>query len=147
MIYVDTSVIVKLYVREDYSLDASNWVKAENRAIPLTPFHELELTNALNLKRFRREMTEEESKLILKRLNEHESRGVFYRPQIHWANIFACAIDLSRRHTGKLGSRSLDILHVALALSLKTDGFLTFDERQSKLAAAAGLRLKDCGKA
>jgi predicted nucleic acid-binding protein len=35
---------------------------------------------------------------------------------------------------------SLDVLHVACALELKLPHFLTFDERQLKLAKAAGLK-------
>jgi predicted nucleic acid-binding protein len=141
MIYVDTSVIVKLYVREERSQDASDWLRAQNRAMPLTPFHELEIINAIKLKQFRKEMTEEEAELVLTRLTEHEKIGVFYRPQFQWADVFSLAIDLSRKHTGSIGSRSLDVLHVASAFSLSVDGFLTFDEKQSKLAVAAGLEV------
>jgi predicted nucleic acid-binding protein len=40
-----------------------------------------------------------------------------------------------------LGTRTLDVLHVACALELKLRRFLSFDERQQQLAAAVGLRL------
>jgi hypothetical protein len=46
---------------------------------------------------------------------------------------------LSARWSAKLGTRSLDILQVAAALVLEADSFLTFDDRQKKLAKAAGL--------
>ena len=49
-----------------------------------------------------------------------------------------CA-DLGRRYGPKLGIRTLDTLHVACALELKAERFWTFDERQAKLAEAAGL--------
>lgn len=38
------------------------------------------------------------------------------------------------------GARTLDSLHVACAMELKANRFWTFDERQAKLAKAAGLR-------
>ena len=44
-------------------------------------------------------------------------------------------------HTPKLGTRSLGVLHVACARELRSRYFLTFDERQQQLAAAAGLKL------
>ena len=144
MLYVDTSVIVKLYVKEEHSLDASNWLKENNEAIPLTIFHELEFNNAINLKEFRAEITTNETRLIMARFAEHESKGVFYRPLISWADSFQYAVDLSRKHTSKTGSRALDILHVAAALSIRADRFLTFDERQSKLASLAGIRIEYC---
>jgi predicted nucleic acid-binding protein len=51
------------------------------------------------------------------------------------------AIELSRTHSPKLGTRAFDVLHVACALELKLKHFPTFDERQKKLAAACGLKL------
>jgi predicted nucleic acid-binding protein len=51
-----------------------------------------------------------------------------------------CAAELSQRHTPKLGTRSLDVLHVACALELKLRHFLTFDTLQQQLAKAEGLR-------
>ena len=52
------------------------------------------------------------------------------------------ADDLSKRHTIKEGYRSFDLLHVATALHLAAKEFLTFDEKQGKLVAAAGLAVK-----
>lgn len=73
--------------------------------------------------------------------NEHELRGIYYRPPIDWPDIFYNARALSRAHTQKTGSRSLDILHVASALSINAERFMTFDDRQSELAAIAGLQI------
>lgn len=144
MIYVDTSVIVKLYIREEHSREASDWLRNNNEAIPLTTFHELEFTNALKLKQFRNEMTGEELAIVFDKFKEHETKGVYHRPPINWSDAFTRSLDLSKTHTAGIGSRSLDIMHVALALSIGADRFLTFDERQSQLALAAGLQTEIC---
>jgi predicted nucleic acid-binding protein len=47
---------------------------------------------------------------------------------------------LSATHSETLGTPSLDILHVACALVLGVEEFLTFDQRQLNLAKAAGLK-------
>ena len=141
MLYVDTSIIVKLYVKEGHSPDASNRIIENNEAIPLTGFHDLEFTNVINLKLFRREITGDEADYIISKFHEHEGKGVYYRPQLSWAETFRYAVDLSGNHTGNTGSRSLDILHVASALSIKADRFFTLDTRQSKLASLAGLKI------
>ncbi len=133
-LYVDTSAIVKLYVNEDHSLEVADWLKRNNEAIPWSGFHSLEFTNAIHLKEFRREITPDESQHIKARFSEHEERGVYYRPELDWAETFGLAVDLSARYTIETGTRALDILHVAAALTLKADRFLTFDERQSKIA-------------
>lgn len=56
-------------------------------------------------------------------------------PEAAW-NVVA---DLARRFVPKLGVRTLDALHVACALELQAEKFWTFDDRQAKLAEAAGL--------
>ena len=143
MVYVDTSVIVKLYIREEYSRDASVWLKKNNEAIPLTSFHELELINAIQLKQFRSEIALDEARLIMSKFEEHEISGIYYRPQLNWSAIIIHAIDLSKKHSSSIGSRTLDILHVASALSINADRFLTLDDRQSSLAALAGLKVEN----
>jgi predicted nucleic acid-binding protein len=139
---VDTSVIVKLYIKEEFSQESSNWLKENNEAIPLTSFHELELINAIHLKQFRGEITSDETRLILSRFEEHEKSGIYYRPQLDWSAMFIHAIDLSKKHSASIGSRSLDILHVASALSISADRFLTIDDRQTRLAALTGLKME-----
>jgi predicted nucleic acid-binding protein len=146
VVYVDTSVIVKLYIREEYSRAASVWLKKNNEAIPLTSLHELELIKAIHLKQFRTEITPKETRLIMSRFAEHETGGIYYRPRSDWSEIFSYAIDLSKKHTASIGSRSLDILHVASALSINADRFLTLDERQAKLAILAGLQIETIKK-
>ncbi|MCF8083233.1 MAG: type II toxin-antitoxin system VapC family toxin [Deltaproteobacteria bacterium] len=142
--YVDTSVIVKLYIKEALSLEASNWVRARNEAIPLTVFHELEFKNALYLKQFRTEITDTEIRAILLKFADHQKRGVYYRPPVNWSDIMIRAVEIACTHTNKTGARSLDVLHVAAALTIKAGSFLTLDDRQATLAALVGLKLEDC---
>ncbi len=146
MRYVDTSVIVKLYIKEDLSFEVSRWIRANNEALPLTTFHELEFKNALYLKQFRAEITDDQIRMILFNFDDHHKRGVYFRPPLNWTDTMTLAVDLARTHTQKTGARSLDILHVASALAIKADRFLTLDQRQATLAASAGLNLEDCTK-
>jgi predicted nucleic acid-binding protein len=53
---------------------------------------------------------------------------------------FEACIALARNRVARLGVRTPDTLHVALALELKADHFWTFDRRQAKLAEAEGLK-------
>ncbi|MEN3939903.1 type II toxin-antitoxin system VapC family toxin [Prosthecobacter sp. SYSU 5D2] len=54
--------------------------------------------------------------------------------------VLRMAEHLSQTHTYRTGNRTLDILHVATALHLSAQAFLTFDDRQRKIARAAGLQ-------
>lgn len=107
----------------------------------MTALHDLELIKAIELKEFRNEISKAEVTSVLKRVNEHEAKRICYRLKTDWVRIFSIAIDLSKQHTGKIGSRSLDIIHVACALSIGAKVLLTFHERQRRLAEAAGLQL------
>ena len=56
-----------------------------------------------------------------------------------WQQVHATAERLSERHTEADGHRAMDILHVATALELGANEFLTFDANQKKLAKAEGM--------
>jgi ADP-heptose:LPS heptosyltransferase len=55
------------------------------------------------------------------------------------------AANLSTAYTERLGARSIDLLHVASALTLESELFLTTDARQSHLAKAVGLKVVSVG--
>jgi len=52
------------------------------------------------------------------------------------------ARELSDRHAQTLGCRTLDLLHIAVALSLGVKTFITFDERQRAVAKLEGLTVR-----
>jgi predicted nucleic acid-binding protein len=54
---------------------------------------------------------------------------------------FACAVKLSTSHTQRLGARATDLLHVASAMTLESEVFLTADAHQTQIARAEGLKL------
>jgi hypothetical protein len=61
------------------------------------------------------------------------------RATVKWPAAFRRAVRLSERHSATNGTRSLDILHVAAAKSLRAVEFISFDGRQRALASATGL--------
>ena len=78
-------------------------------------------------------------------LNQFEAdltNGVAVVAPCNFVDVLRRADELSKRHTTIGGHRSFDILHVATALQLEAEEFLSFDERQRKLAQAEGLKVK-----
>lgn len=67
--------------------------------------------------------------------------GVLVSAGGDWPNIFREAVKLAEQHTGRVGCRSLDILHCAAAKTLAVTEFVSTDTRQKKLATAMGLNL------
>jgi predicted nucleic acid-binding protein len=98
----------------------------------------LEATNAFQLMVFRGYATKVNAVTALRDFEQDIDRGVFQMfpvPPLAWET----ARNLSIRRSASLGTRSLDILHVAMALTLHADVFLTFDRQQAELARAEGL--------
>lgn len=56
-----------------------------------------------------------------------------------WADVHRIAEELSAKYTESGGHRLADILHVATAVHLGAEQFLTFDANQKKLAEAEGM--------
>jgi len=105
----------------------------------LTPFGELELLNALELRGFRKELSRREVRRAHDTFESDRDSGIFSLQPVP-TSVYAVAGRISRRRAFELGVRTLDILHVASALVLKAEAFYTFDERQQDLANAEGLR-------
>jgi predicted nucleic acid-binding protein len=61
---------------------------------------------------------------------------------VDWTGIFRRADELSDKYAGTDGQRTIDLLHVALALGCGAKTFLSFDRRQRKLAKVAGMSVK-----
>lgn len=139
-LWLDTSVLVSLYVPETRSEGVARLVRRVGEPIPFSQLHELELTNALRLRLFRREARPKLVDATLAHIGEDLHEGVLRRVAIEWPATFAKALELAHRHTPRVGSRSLDLLHVAAAMLAGSRRFVTADRRQSTIARRAGLR-------
>ncbi len=84
-------------------------------------------------------MTEAEHAEVRKAIEEDVVQSVFVAAIVDWGRVLARAEELAIRHTPATLCRSLDTLHVALALELGATEFYTFDTRQATMARAAGL--------
>lgn len=140
--YADTSFLVSLYTPDANSVRAATLMKHFRQAVFLTPFGELELTNALELRIFRRELTSAEVRAAHSAFRQDLESGVFSRKPMP-ATVYHRAKLIASKRTARLGVRTLDILHVASALALRAETFYTFDANQRKLAEAEGLGTPD----
>ena len=138
--YADTSFLVSLYVLDANSALAATHMKQAKLPILLTSFGELELTNALSLRLFRRELRPSKVKDARALIRKDLSDGVLLLKPLP-EGVFDRAMQMARRRTPQLGTRTLDLVHVASALKLQADTFYTFDHHQEKLARAEGLIL------
>ena len=140
-VYVDPSALARLYIHQDGSREICAWRAKITGALPVTHHGRTEVINAICRSAFLGHLDERETEEALADLANDFSSGRLHQADILWRAALNRAAELSRHHTPKLGTRTLDVLHVACALELKLRHFLTFDERQQRLAVAVGLKL------
>ena len=97
--------------------------------------------SAFILRAFRRDISTEAWRDALASFEEDVTEGRYVQADVLWRATLRRAIEISRAQTSVTGCRSLDVLHVATARELGLRFFLTFDQRQARLATIVGLKL------
>jgi len=139
--YADTGFLCSLYCPDAHTGRAAARMAKQSLPLPFVWLHQLELRNALRLRIFRGEVTPVQRDASLNAMLTDLSGGVLAAAVPPLAGVMIEAERLSALHSEVLGTRSLDVLHVACALVLGGSDFLTFDIRQGALARAAGLKV------
>ena len=91
---------------------------------------------------FQQRLTSVEVRAAWQEVEQDLASGLLAANPDLWEKLLREAESLAELHTPTIGSRSLDILHVAAALASGATEFCTFDTRQGKLARRAGLRVQ-----
>jgi predicted nucleic acid-binding protein len=150
MHYADSSFVVSFIVQDAMTeMVRSTYRRLGRPRLIFGPFHQMEVANAMRLLCFQesRQLPVKQRAQAELRFRRSEARLLALQ-QNHtlsvtgadWSAVMMRFSLLSEVHTIALGVRSLDILHVAFALELRCDHFVTCDQRQYALAKAAGLK-------
>jgi hypothetical protein len=87
-------------------------------------------------------MTEDEKRAASERIKRGLHEGFLLRREVPTSQWFPQAQRVSEFSSAARGFGALDILHVAAALVLRADGFLSFDGNQLVLAKGEGLQVE-----
>jgi hypothetical protein len=136
--YADTSYLFSLYATDANSVKADVWRQANPAPLPFTAFHRLELRNALSLALFQQRLTLAEIQAAWQEVENDCAAGLLVERGGLWHRVLVDAETYALNHTPVVGSRTLDVLHVAAKL-IGTTEFCSFDTRQSTLAGRIGL--------
>jgi predicted nucleic acid-binding protein len=140
--YFDSSALLPLYVPEPFSAAARQAVR-DAKQVPYSALHRLEVANALELLVGRRTISAAEHRAVLEHLRDDLQSDRLLPLALDLERVFADAADLSRRHSARYLSRSLDLLHVASAHLALCNAFVSADDRQLRVAKATGLTVID----
>ncbi len=140
MIYLDTSAFLKLYVREADSELVQDLVTRQMEPLPVWEFQQLEIYNAMQLKVFWNEISPDDARRLLDLFDQRMRRGQYFCPHIDRAELMMTFRSLTKL-TPETGCRTMDILHVACAMQISPESFISFDQRQLNLARKAKLNV------
>lgn len=145
--YPDTSVLCASYREQENSARADAWLRELPGPLPVSSLLLLEFRQSIRfqMRLFANDrgkgFSKTEGTAVLRALQSDLSNGVLEMVAPDWADVHRIAEELSGKHTEARGHRFADILHVATAIHLGAETFLTFDQNQKRLAEAEGMRV------
>jgi predicted nucleic acid-binding protein len=142
VIFADTSFLVSLYSAEKETTTAQGYMLRAAQSLTYTPFHRLELRTALRRRVFRKTISTEEMRGAFQIIEGDLQEGILEHRTFNWIEALRQAEELAEAHLTQVGTRSGDLLLVAIACVLGAGEFVTFDQRQALLAKRAGLKVK-----
>lgn len=146
--YPDTSFLYAFYLKQSNSAGAAAYAATMKEPLHITALLRYEFRQSVRFQVWRRSgnpregVAQADAEAALNQFEADLASGVAVFAPGNLLEVLRRAEELSKSHTIADGHRSFDILHVATALVLEAEKFLTFDERQRKLAQAEGLKVK-----
>ena len=138
--YADSSFLASCYVVDTHTPRAKTALSRLHALLVFTAVHALEVRNAFQLGVFRGLLSATEAQAAWANLQADLRIGRLVRTMVKGPIAFRVAARLGEQHSATTGTRSLDILHVASARTLRATQFFSFDTRQLALATAVGLK-------
>jgi hypothetical protein len=144
-------VIIRLVTGESGAPQAAAEYRRLGRpSLYYLPLHALEVENGIRQRAFherrvlpsgQRARIARERDAAMARLGGWVTRDALKELVVDMDLAMDRARELSATHSEETGARAIDLLHVACALLLESEVFLTSDRRQAALAKAEGLKV------
>ena len=142
MFYADSSFLASLYLPDAMTEVANAFLATAQIPLAFTPFHRVELRNALRNMVARDEASPVAVAKTFPLMEGDINDGLLVEKNLDMAKLLKIAEQLSSRHGQKHVIRCVDLLHVASAHVLGLKVFLTFDRQQATFARQTGLIVK-----
>ena len=142
MFCADSSYLASLYLPDAMTEVANAFLATAQIPLAFTPFHRVELRNALRNMVARREASLAAVAKTFPLMEGDLNDGLLVQKNLDLGKVLKVAEQLSSRHGEKHVIRCVDLLHVASAHVLGIGLFLTFDRQQATFAKQTGLSVK-----
>lgn len=135
MIYIDTSALVPVFIRESRSEAVIGWLESSGERLAISEWSMVEFASAAAIKVRTGQTAASVAKQATARL--HDFARKHCAVAVPGRDEFRRAAELAGRDTLKL--RAGDALHLAIAASLGAQGILCLDEAMIECARALGM--------
>ncbi len=139
--YADSSFLVSLTIEDGNTSEAKSLMLRHPEAMPFNPLHRLEIRNGIRLRVRRGELDPVRREAAFRQIKADLADGLLVHHAMPWTDALRTAERLSADYAERIGSRTVDTLHVAAAMLAGAKRFLSFDDRQRDLAKVAGLEV------
>ena len=146
--FPDTSFQFALYRVQDNSGAARKHYDAMTEPLTISGLLAFEFRQSMRFQSWlhaqdaKKGVPAKEAEQSLADLESNLASGALEMAKVDWADVHRIAERLSATHTKASGHRAMDILHLATAIHLSAEEFLSFDGNQRKLATSEGLKVK-----
>jgi predicted nucleic acid-binding protein len=142
-LYADTSWWLAYKCRRDlhHAAAITLFDQARDAEVVWTPWQRIEVFNGFRQAERAGLIAPGESRQLIRLLEQEVRSGYWPHVEFAWTDAVRTACELSAEHSLKMLIRGMDLFHVAIAIEIAADGFLSFDHEQNALAEAAGLGL------
>ena len=143
IVYCDTSFLVSFFNEEDANHAAARTLagKFDRHDFVLCEVHQLELPGAVRAAVHRGEspIPEHVARRVINRFDRALTSKLFQRKAVDLADSVNMARSLGDTHGWKKRHTTFDLWHLGAAWALSAGAFLTFDDRQKKIATLLGM--------
>lgn len=145
--FPDTSFLFALYRPQDNSSAAQKYYAAMTEPVHVSGLLLYEFRQSVRFQVWlhghnpKKGIPDKEGVAAIADLEANIADGAVVIVPAEWPDVHQIAERLSKAYTKTEGHRAFDVLHVATALHLDAHEFLSFDDRQRKLAKAEGLKV------
>jgi predicted nucleic acid-binding protein len=136
----DASFLFSLYAVDAHTESAVAAMARVPSVRIVTHLTELELRNSLQLRVFRGELNAAATRSAFADWQTDLANGLFELRELP-ENWIQRSHAIAKQFTPRLGTRTLDLIHVAAALELEADALYSFDDRQRHLARELKLKV------
>ncbi len=142
-LYADTSWWVAYKLRADphHEVATALFDRVSDGEVLWTPWHRVEVFNSIRQAEYAGLLAKGDALNMIRLLEQEIRIGYWPHVEFDWTDAVRTASEISAEHSLRMRVRGMDLFHVAVALEIAADAFLSFDDQQNALTRAVGLPL------